>query len=76
MKYNNAAQSVQFVATDWTTRVRSQQRQRIFPLASVSRVALRPTQPPIHCVLGIPSRGKGRQRRDHSPLSSAEVKNE
>jgi hypothetical protein len=35
----------------------SRQRQRIFPLASVSRQALWPTQPPIQWVQGVLSRG-------------------
>jgi hypothetical protein len=34
-----------------------QQGQRIFLFASVSRLALRPTQPPIQWVLGVPSLG-------------------
>jgi hypothetical protein len=34
-----------------------QQRQKIFPLASVSRPALRTTQPPAQCVLGVLSWG-------------------
>jgi hypothetical protein len=54
-------------------------RQRILPLASMSRPALRPIQPPIHWVLGGPYLGgKARPRRDadHSSPSSAEVKNE
>jgi hypothetical protein len=34
-----------------------QQRQRIFLLASVSRPALRPTQPPVQWVPGVLSRG-------------------
>jgi hypothetical protein len=52
------------------------QRQRIFPLASVSRPALGPTQP---MGTGGPFPGaKARPGRDadHSPPSSAEVKNE
>jgi hypothetical protein len=59
--------------------VRSPAGQRIFPLASVSRPALRPTQPPIQWVPGVLSPGvKARPERDadHSPPSSAEVINE
>jgi hypothetical protein len=59
--------------------VRSRQGQRIFPLTSVSRPALGPTQPPVQWVPGVLSPGvKPRPGRDadHSPLSSAEVVNE
>jgi hypothetical protein len=44
----------------------------------VSRSALWPTQSPVQWVLGVLSRGKARPGRDadHSPPSSAEVKNE
>jgi hypothetical protein len=50
-------------------------RQSIFPLASVSRPALRPTQPPVQSVPGVLSGVKVRPRRDadHSPPSSAKV---
>jgi hypothetical protein len=51
----------------------------IFPLASVSRPALGPTQPPVQWVPGVLSPGvKARPGRyaDHSPPSSAEVENE
>jgi hypothetical protein len=43
--------------------------ERIFPLASVSRPALGPTQPPAQRVPGVLSRGKTRPGRDadHSP---------
>jgi hypothetical protein len=53
--------------------------QRIFPLTSVSRPALGPTQPPVQWVPGVLSPGaKARPGRnaDHSPPSSAEVMNE
>jgi hypothetical protein len=52
---------------------------KIFPLTSVSRPALRPTQLPVQWVLGVLSPlGKPQPGRDanHSPLSSTEVKNE
>jgi hypothetical protein len=55
------------------------QGQRIFPLSSVSRPALGPTQPPVQWVPGVLSpgvkAGPGRDA-DHSPPSSVEVKNE
>jgi hypothetical protein len=56
----------------------SRQGQRIFPLTSVCRPALRPTQPPVQWVPGSFSRGKARPGRDsdHLPPSNAEVKNE
>jgi hypothetical protein len=50
-----------------------------FPLSSVSRPALGPTQPPVQWVPGVLSPGvKARPGRDadHSPPSSAEVENE
>jgi hypothetical protein len=56
----------------------SLQTQRTFPVAFVSRLALRPTQPPIQWVWGSFPGGKARPGRDadHSPPSSEEVKNE
>jgi hypothetical protein len=49
--------------------VRSPQGQRIFPLASVSRPALGPTQPPVRWVPGVLSPGQSAAGRDadHSP---------
>jgi hypothetical protein len=50
-----------------------------FPVASLSRPALRPTQPPVQWIPGVLSPGvKARPGRDadHSPPSSAEVVNE
>jgi hypothetical protein len=59
--------------------VRFPAEQRIFPLTSVSRPALGPTQPPVQWVPGVLSPGvKARPESDadHSPPSSAEVENE
>jgi hypothetical protein len=59
------AQSVQCLATDWTTglsRFYLQQTQRIFPLISVSRPALGPTQPPVQWVPWVLSLGTKRGR--------------
>jgi hypothetical protein len=47
--------------------------QGFFPLTSVSRQALGPTQPPVQWVSGVLSPGRD---TDHSPQSSAEVRNE
>jgi hypothetical protein len=54
------AQSVKFLVTDWTTgrsRFDPWQRQDIFPVASVSRPALGPTQPPVQWVPAVLSPG-------------------
>jgi hypothetical protein len=59
--------------------VRSPAGQRVFPLASVSRPALGPTQPPVQWLPGVLSPGvKARPESDadYSPPSSAEVVNE
>jgi hypothetical protein len=49
----------------------------MFLLATMSRTALGPTQPPIQWAPGALSLGVRRPGREggHSPLSSAEVKN-
>jgi hypothetical protein len=49
----------------------------LFLLANISRPVLGLTQPPIQWVLGAVSPGVKQQEReaDHSPTSSAEVKN-
>jgi hypothetical protein len=59
---------------DRTIGVRSSAGVKDFPLSSVFRLALGPTQPPVKMGTG----GKARPRRDpdHSPPSSAEVVNE
>jgi hypothetical protein len=75
------AQAVQCLTTGWTTGRSGfdfRRGQRIFPVASVSRPALGPTQPPVQWVPGVLSPGvKTRPGRDAdtSPPSSAEVEN-
>jgi hypothetical protein len=74
------AQSVYRWATDWTIgvlRFESRWGLGIFLFTTVSRTALEPTQPPIPWVPGALSLGVKRPGReaDHSPPSSAEVKN-
>jgi hypothetical protein len=74
------AQSVQRWATGWTIGVLGFDSRRglgIFLLTTVSRTALGPTQPPIQRVPKALSLGVNRPSReaDHSPPSSAEIKN-
>jgi hypothetical protein len=73
------AQSVYRWATDWMIEVLGFDSQRwlgIFLFTTASRTALGLTQPPIQWVPGVLSLGVKRPRReaDHSPPSSAEVK--
>jgi hypothetical protein len=73
------SQSVQRWATGWTIGVPGFDSRRglgIFLQTTPSRTALGPTQPPIQWVPGALSLGVKRPRReaDHSPPSSAEVK--
>jgi hypothetical protein len=69
-------------SSGWTTGrsgFDSRLGQRIFPLTSVSRPTLGPTQPPVQWVPGVlSSGGKARPGRDadHSLPSSVEVVNE
>jgi hypothetical protein len=65
---------------DWTIVVLgfdSRRRLGIFLFTTASRTALGPTQPPLQWVPGALSLGVKRPERegDHSPPSSAEVKN-
>jgi hypothetical protein len=74
------AQSIQHWATGWTIGVIEFDSRRglgIFLFFTASRTALGPTQPPIQWVPGALSLGVKRPGReaDHSPPSSAEVKN-
>jgi hypothetical protein len=72
---SRVAQSVQCMATAWATGRSGfypRQGQRIFPLSSVSRPALRPTQPPVRWVPGILSPGRsaaGAWRWPLTPIS-------
>jgi hypothetical protein len=61
---------------DWGLEFDSRRGLGIFLFTAASRTALRPTQPPIQWVPGALSMGVKRQGReaDHSPPSSAEVK--
>jgi hypothetical protein len=73
------AQSVQRWATDWKIGVLGLDSRRglgIFLFTTASRTALGPTQPPIQCVSGALSQGVKwpENEADHSPPSSAEVK--
>jgi hypothetical protein len=73
------AQSIQRWATGWTSGVVGFDSRRglgIFLSTTASRSALGPTQPPIEWVPAAPSLGVKRPVReaDHSPPSSAEVK--
>jgi hypothetical protein len=60
--YIKLALSEQYLATDWTTEVPSPTEAKVFPVASVSRPALRPIQPPVQWVLGVLSPGVKRGR--------------
>jgi hypothetical protein len=62
---SRVAQSVQCLATDWMTRRSGfdpRQGQRIFPLSSMPKPALGPTQPPVQWVPGVLSPGVKRGR--------------
>jgi hypothetical protein len=69
---SRVAQAVQCLTTGWTTGrlgFDPRQGQRIFPLASVSRPALGPTQPPVQWVPGGPfPGGKARPLTTHPHL--------
>jgi hypothetical protein len=59
------SQLVQCLTTDWATRLSGldpRQRQRLFRLASVTKPALRPTQPPKQWVPWVHSPGVKRCR--------------
>jgi hypothetical protein len=78
-KYRSRGSSGSIVSTTERSGFDPRQGQRIFPLSSVSRPALGPTQPPVQWVPGVLSPGvKARPMRDadHSPPSNDEVENE
>jgi hypothetical protein len=69
------AQSVQCMATDWTTgryRFDPGRGKRFLPLTSVSRPALGPTQAPVQWIKGVLSpgvtSGRGVMQTTHSYL--------
>jgi hypothetical protein len=65
MRGARVAQSVKCLAIDWTTGRAGfdpRQRQRIFPVASVSKPAVRPTQLLVQRVPGVLSAGIKRGR--------------
>jgi hypothetical protein len=77
---SRVAQAVQCLTMDWTTgqpAFNSRQRQRIFPLASGSGSGAHPASYPVG-TKGLFPGGEMRQGcdADHSPPSSAKVKNE
>jgi hypothetical protein len=57
LRTNGVAQSVLSLTTDWMTGFRSTAEAKDFPLVSVPRPVLGPTQPPVQCVPGVRSRG-------------------
>jgi hypothetical protein len=62
---NRVAQTVYCLPTGWTTgpsKFYPRQKQKIFPLTSVFRLALGHTQPPVQCLLGVLSPGLKRGR--------------
>jgi hypothetical protein len=69
---SRVAQPVQCLATGWRTGRSGfdpRQRQTIFPLTSVSRPALRPTQPPVQWVPGVLSQGQSAAGEWRWPLT-------
>jgi hypothetical protein len=65
------------ITTDWMARIQILTEARGFLYSTVSRLALGPAQPPIQWVqraLSLGIQWPGRED-DHSPPSSAEVKN-
>jgi hypothetical protein len=57
------------LTTDWTTGIRRDQKQRIFPLTTVTRPAVRPNQPPNLLFLWV-KRGRGVTLNFHPLLLS------
>jgi hypothetical protein len=73
----NLTSAVEETIQSWRYNIMSRQELRIFLFTTVSRPALRPTQPPIQWVPGALSLGVKRpgHEADHSSPSSTEVKN-
>jgi hypothetical protein len=82
LPYISVSRLAQSVATDGRPSDRGSitgRGERIFPLTSVTRPALEPTQPPaqwVPVVLSAGAKARPEPDADHSPSSSVKVENE